>query len=66
MTSLGFKKSAADPSLYVKREDGKVIILVLAYIDNNITAGPDHDKILEFKRKFHEILDTPRSHIHSE
>ena len=32
-------------------------MLVLAYVDDNITAGPDRNKILEFKRKFHEILD---------
>lgn len=54
MRDLGFEKSAADDSLYVLMEGGKVVLLVLVYIDNSIIPAPDHSRIIKFKKQLNE------------
>jgi hypothetical protein len=48
LLSLGFTKSEADPNLYQKVEDGKMLILVL-YVDDLFLAG-DKKQIVQCKK----------------
>jgi hypothetical protein len=60
MRELGFRKSVADDSLFVKEEEGALIVVVLVYVDDMAVAGPKLAKIVEFKEnlgKRFEIKD---------
>jgi hypothetical protein len=39
MAKLGFEKSQADDCLYILREIGQVVLLVLVYVDDVTAAG---------------------------
>lgn len=54
MRDLGFEKSAADDCLYVLKEDGKVVLLVLVYVNDGIVAGPDHSRVVKFKKELNK------------
>jgi hypothetical protein len=49
MRSLGFEKSQADDCLYILRENGVVVLLVLVYIDDMAAASKGIAKIAKFK-----------------
>ena len=58
MVDLGFKKSAADDSLYVLRDaKDRLQMVVLAYVDDTIPAGPNLDQIVHFKKDFGAHLE---------
>lgn len=51
----GFKRSKADPDVYVKYFDGKIVIIVI-YVDNLIIIG-DHMQFIEIIRiKLNKLL----------
>jgi hypothetical protein len=57
---FGFEKSLANDCLYILREDGQIMLLVLVYIDDMAVAGPNLEKIKSFKvylSKAFEITD---------
>jgi hypothetical protein len=50
----------ADDSLFVKEEDGVLVVVVLVYVDDMAVASPKLGKIVQFKeslRKRFEIKD---------
>jgi hypothetical protein len=58
MAELGFDKSAADDNLYILHNaEGEVSMVVLAYVDDTIPAGPDLSRIVKFKKDFSERLE---------
>ena len=66
MVDLGFKKSPADDSLYVLHDaKDRLQMVVLAYVDNTIPAGPNLDQIVRFKKDFGTHLEiTDLGEIH--
>ena len=50
MQELGFEKSQADDCLYIRCENGNVVLLVLAYVDDMAVAGKDRARIQNFKK----------------
>ena len=62
---FGFTRSNADDSIYCLVEDGKTSLLVLAYVDDTIPAGPRLDRIIKFKKDFNARLEiTDQGEIH--
>ena len=60
MRNLGFQKSSADDCLYILREAGVVVLLVLVYVDDKPTAGKTTNHARNFKteiKKFFDITD---------
>jgi len=60
LVSFGFIWVLADDCLYIKRHKGKIILLVLVYVDNMAVARPDNIHIVSFKSflsKDFEITD---------
>ena len=57
MRELGFTKSAADNSLYVKREGGFVMLVVLVYVDDMTVAGSRLKDVMLFKKRIAERLE---------
>ena len=49
LISIGFSKSASDANLYVCKQDGKYVVIVL-YVDDLIITG-DHEKMLQQLRE---------------
>jgi hypothetical protein len=65
MAELGFSQCTADDNLYSLQENDKTILLVLAYIDDTIPAGPDLNHITKFKQDFNARLEiTDLGEIH--
>ena len=65
MQELGFKKSQADDCLYIRCENGNVVLLVLAYVDDMVAAGKDRARIQNFKKdlaRHVEITDLGELH----
>jgi len=57
MAELGFEKSAMDDSLYILRDaEGQTLMVVLAYVNDTIPAGPNLTHIIKFKKDFSECL----------
>ena len=58
MAELEFEKSAADDNLYILHNaEGEVLMVVLAYVDDTIPAGPDLSRIVKFKKDFSKRLE---------
>jgi hypothetical protein len=53
---LKFTKSAADECLYVLREKGKVVLLVLIYVDDAATVSKDICWIEWFKHSLQDFF----------
>jgi hypothetical protein len=53
---LKFTKSAADECLYILYEKGKVILLVLIYVDNAAAASKDIHRIEWFKHSLQDFF----------
>jgi hypothetical protein len=56
MAHLKFTKSAADECLYILREKGKVILLVLIYVDDAAAASKDIRRIEWFKHSLQDFF----------
>ena len=50
MTKLGFTRAMADDCLYVLQEHGKIVLIVLIYIDDMAIAGKEIPGIILFKQ----------------
>ena len=60
MTKLGFTHAIADNCLYVLWEHGKIILMVLIYVDDMAIVGKGISRIVLFKQnllKDFEIMD---------
>jgi hypothetical protein len=57
MAELGFTKSAADECLFIKRENGVIILVVVVYVDDLTAAGPKREKIVAFKSSLGELVE---------
>jgi len=53
LSNLGLVHSFADDCLYIKKEKGKIVLLVLVYINDMAVSGPNGHYIASFK----ELLD---------
>jgi len=49
LIKFGFTYIFADNCLYIKHHEGKIILLILVYIDNMTIAGPNRYHIISFK-----------------
>jgi hypothetical protein len=56
MAHLGFAKSDADECLYIQRDKGKVVLLVLVYVDDAATASRELKRIEGFKKQLQEFF----------
>ena len=66
MKELGFEKANADECLYILREDGKISLLVLVYVDDMALASNSMATIRKFKddlSKHFNITDLGDLHI---
>ena len=64
LSNLGLVRSFADDCLYIKKEKGKIVLLVLVYIDNMAVSGPNGHYIVSFKELLSndfEITDLGRA-----
>jgi hypothetical protein len=50
MRELGFRKSAVDDCLFIKEENGVLIIVVLVYVDDMAVASPKLADVISFKQ----------------
>jgi len=60
LIDFGFTQAFTDDCLYIKRHEGKIVLLILVYIDNMAIAGPGIFYITSFKsflNKNFEITD---------
>jgi phosphoribosyl-AMP cyclohydrolase len=56
MAHLHFIKSNADECLYILREKGQVILLILVYVDDAAVASKELKRIEEFKQRLREFF----------
>jgi len=57
MQELGFKKSQVDDCLYILREEGIVVLLVLAHIDNMAVVGKELAHVEKYKADLMKHVD---------
>ncbi len=57
MKDLGFVKSDADDCLFILRREGKVVLLVLVYVDDMAITGPNLLMIEKFKADISEKFE---------
>lgn len=58
LLSLGFKQSHADDCLYILRSNGKIILIVLVYVDDMAVASKNLKRITSFKKNLKSHFDT--------
>jgi len=64
LSNLGLVHSFADNCLYIKKEKGKIVLLVLVYVDNIVVSGPNGHYIVSFKKLLgndFDIIDLGRA-----
>jgi len=49
LSNLSLVRSFANNCLYIKKEKGKIVLLVLVYVDNMAVSGPNGHYIISFK-----------------
>ena len=57
LTKLNLIHAFADDCLYIRKEDGKIILIVLVYVDDMAVAGPNRIHIMSFKSALAEDFD---------
>jgi len=57
LTKLNLIRAFADDCLYIRKEDGKIILIVLVYVDDMAVAGPNGIHIVSFKSALAEDFD---------
>ena len=57
MKELRFEKANADECLYILREDGKIVLLVLVYVDDMALASKSTIFIRKFKNDLSKHFD---------
>jgi len=49
LIKFGFTHAFVDDCLYIKRREGRIVLLILVYVDDMAVAGPDGCYIVSFK-----------------
>jgi len=49
LVDFGFTQAFADDYLYIKWHEGKIVLLILVYVDDMAIAGPGIFYIMSFK-----------------
>ena len=57
MRNLRFEKGQADDCLYILREKGEIVMLVLVYVDDMAVAGRSLARITQFKNDLTKVFD---------
>ena len=54
---LGFKQTQSDDCLYILKNNDKIILIVLVYVDDIAIMGKDLYKVISFKRDLDNEFD---------
>jgi len=57
LTKFNLTRAFAGDCLYIKKEAGKIILIVLVYVDDMAVAGPNGTHIVSFKSALAEKFD---------
>ena len=57
LVSLGFERSASEPTLYVKRNGAETQLIVSLYVDDLLVTGGDKFMLADFKAKMKEMFE---------
>ncbi|XP_052878573.1 uncharacterized mitochondrial protein AtMg00810-like [Gossypium arboreum] len=57
LVSLGFNKSVSEPTLYVKKNQAEIQLIVSLYVDDLLVTGGDQDMLAEFKAKMKDMFE---------
>ncbi|KAG8480148.1 hypothetical protein CXB51_024926 [Gossypium anomalum] len=57
LVGLGFERSLSEPTLYVKKENGKTQLIVSVYVDDLLVTGGDQAMLADFKTKMHQMFE---------
>ncbi|KAG8478422.1 hypothetical protein CXB51_028192 [Gossypium anomalum] len=54
---LGFERSLSEPTLYVKKENGKTQLIVSVYVNDLLVTGGDQAMLADSKTKMHQMFE---------
>ncbi|KAG8485839.1 hypothetical protein CXB51_019238 [Gossypium anomalum] len=57
LVGLGFERSLSEPTLYVKKKNGKTQLIVSVYVDDLLVTGGDQAILADFKIKMHQMFE---------
>lgn len=57
LVSLGFERSASEPTLYVKRNGAETQLIVSLYVDDLLVTGGDKLMMADFKARMKEMFE---------
>ncbi|KAG8479167.1 hypothetical protein CXB51_029021 [Gossypium anomalum] len=57
LISLGFNRSVNEPTLYVKKNEAEIQLIVSLYVDDLLVTGGDQDMLAEFKAKMMDMFE---------
>lgn len=57
LVSLGFNRSVNEPTLYVKKNEVEIQLIVSLYVDDLLVTGGDQDMLAEFKAKMMDMFE---------
>ncbi|XP_040942254.1 uncharacterized mitochondrial protein AtMg00810-like [Gossypium hirsutum] len=57
LTRLGFTKSTSEPTLYVKKESNKTLLIVSLYVDDLLVTGCKREEIETFKKQMQTVFE---------
>ncbi|KAG8492427.1 hypothetical protein CXB51_009682 [Gossypium anomalum] len=57
LVSLGFNRSASEPTLYVKKNEAEIQLIVSLYVDDLLVTGGDQHMLAEFKAKMKDMFE---------
>ncbi|KAG8486045.1 hypothetical protein CXB51_019337 [Gossypium anomalum] len=57
LIGLGFERSLSEPTLYVKKENGKTQLIVSVYVDDLLVTEGDQAMLANFKTKMHQMFE---------
>ncbi|KAG8492430.1 hypothetical protein CXB51_009732 [Gossypium anomalum] len=57
LVSLGFNRSVNEPTLYVKKNEAEIQLIVSLYVDDLLVTGGDQDMLAEFKAKMIDVFE---------
>jgi hypothetical protein len=66
---MNLKQSATDPCIFYKQQGGKVVLILILYVDDALCAGERKEvewaykKIEDQDSEIREIKETPRNHV---
>ncbi|KAG8501219.1 hypothetical protein CXB51_003321 [Gossypium anomalum] len=57
LVSLGFNRSASEPTLYVKKNEAKIQLIVSLYVDDLLVTGGDQHMLAVFRAKMKDMFE---------